>query len=353
MAGMLYRAVRPLLFRFDAEQIHDAALAALALASSSPPGRGILAALGGARDEHPAEVLGLTFRNRVGLAAGFDKDGTAIRAWAALGFGFVELGTVTPLPQAGNPRPRLFRLSPDRALINRMGFNNAGAPALGARIRAARRHLPDGFCIGVSIGRGAATPPGNEAADYVAAYRAVAPEADYVAINVSSPNTAGLRDLEDRFRLARLIEALIDEPLERLKARRPPLLVKLSPDRQREPLGVVLDAIGSTRASGVIVVNTTRARPLLRSREHLIRQQGGLSGAPLLPVMLRSLRLARERLPDWMTLVASGGIFRPEDAAAAVDEGAALVQIYTGFIYRGPSVIGELASATGRMRPSS
>ena len=338
---MLYRAVRPILFRFDAEQIHEAALRALSLAAGSPPGRAVLAVAGGASDAHPVHALGLTFRSRVGLAAGFDKDGAAIRAWGALGFGFAELGTVTPSPQGGNPRPRLFRLSADRALVNRMGFNNAGAAALAERIARARRSgLPDGFRIGVSIGRGARTPAADEIADYLAAYRAVAPHADYVAINVSSPNTAGLRDLEDRFRLGRLIEALANEPL---AGARPPLVVKLSPDQQHEPLSVVLDAVAASAVAGVILVNTTRARPQLRSRERLTRERGGLSGAPLLPMMLRSVRLARERLPAHVDVIASGGILSRDDAARALDAGASLVQIYTGFIYRGPSLVGEVA----------
>ncbi|MDQ3880001.1 MAG: quinone-dependent dihydroorotate dehydrogenase [Chloroflexota bacterium] len=350
MAGTLYRAVRPFLFRFDAEQTHDAALRALTLAAASAPGRRLLVALGGVSRPAPADALRMTFRNPIGLAAGFDKDGVAIGAWAALGFGFVELGTVTPRPQPGNARPRLFRLTRDQALINRMGFNNAGAAGLAARVAAARRRLPASFRIGVSIGRGAATSPSHELDDYREAYRAVAPHADYVAINVSSPNTAGLRDLEDRIRLARLVEALVDEPLPDRRAR-PPLVVKLSPDRQHDPLATVLDAIGSTPASGVILVNTTRARPRLRSPERLLREPGGLSGAPLKPLMLRSLALARERLPEEMTLVASGGVFDADDVRAALQAGASLVQIYTGFIYRGPSVVGELTDAAARMAP--
>src|SRR5688572_19879794 len=194
-----YRAVRPLLFATDPESIHHAALGLL----GSPIGRFLapIAAGVGDPDAHPVDLLGLRFRNRVGLGAGFDKDGVAIRGWAALGLGFVELGTVTPRPQAGNPRPRLFRLAADGALINRMGFNNAGADALAARIADARPHLPPQFVVGVNIGRNRDTTEERSADDYAAAARAVADVADYLAINVSSPNTAGLRELQDPARL--------------------------------------------------------------------------------------------------------------------------------------------------------
>jgi len=190
-----YRAARPLLFRIDPERIHHASLSALSLAGATAPGRLLCAVASGVSSadaaRHPFELMGLRFRNRIGLGAGLDKDGIAIRGWAALGFGFVELGTVTPRPQAGNSRPRLFRLTEDEALINRMGFNNLGADALARRIREARRHLPEGFVIGVNIGRNR----DGGASDFSAAASAVADVADYLAINVSSPNTPGLRDL--------------------------------------------------------------------------------------------------------------------------------------------------------------
>jgi dihydroorotate dehydrogenase len=217
-----YRAVRPLLFLADPESIHHLALRLLGNAI----GRAVAPFGAGARvaNAPPVDVMGLRFRNRVGLGAGFDKDGVAIRGWAALGFGFIELGTVTPRAQTGNPRPRLFRLPSDEALINRMGFNNAGADALARRIASARPHLPAGFVVGVNIGRNRDTPDERAADDYAAAARAVANVADYLVINVSSPNTPGLRSLQDPVLLTQLLSVV------REAAPRPPLLVKLSSD---------------------------------------------------------------------------------------------------------------------------
>lgn len=321
-------------------------MGALSLTARAGAGRAILRSLGEADSAYrpsspPAEALGLTFRNRIGLAAGFDKDGRAIRAWDALGFGYVELGTVTARPQPGNHRPRLFRLSRDAALINRMGFNNKGADSLARRIAAARPHLSRDFRIGVSIGRGARVPEGRELSDYLAAYRSVAPHADYVAINVSSPNTAGLRDLEKPERLAALLAGLSRE--REGGADTPPLLVKLSPDLDSGTLGEALDVIVDAGVEGVILTNTTTARTRLRSARWLVEQKGGLSGRPLREHMLRTLAFTRDRVRDRLTIVACGGIFGREDAIEALYAGASLLQIYTGFIYRGPSVIGELA----------
>src|SRR5437763_2621436 len=205
-----YRLARPLLFRFDPERIHQLTMRGLRGAGEHALGRAVLAVAGGApRDSNSVRVADLEFRNRIGLGAGFDKDALALRGWAALGLGFAEVGTVTPLPQPGNDAPRLFRLSRDEALVNRMGFNNAGAAELARHIMLARRSLPPGFVIGVSIGRNKATPDGDALADYAAAFRLVAPVADYVALNVSSPNTPGLRDLQQRGILAGLLEAIL------------------------------------------------------------------------------------------------------------------------------------------------
>ena len=343
----LYRTVRPILFRLDPEWIHERSLGVLSLAGRLTAGRALLRSLGDVDYASPASVLGLTFRNRVGLAAGFDKDGRAIRAWEALGFGFVELGTVTARAQPGNPKPRLFRLSRDEALINRMGLINSGADALARRIAAARGYVAPDFRIGVSIGRGARVARGRDVEEYVTAYRAVAPHADYVAINVSSPNTAGLRDLEEPRRLATLLEGL---DAERRGADRPPMLVKLSPDLDSGTLGEALDVIVGAGVAGVILTNTTTARTGLRSTRWLVEQTGGLSGRPLREHMLRTLAFTRERVRDRLTIVASGGIFGRGEAIEALYAGASLLQIYTGFVYRGPSFIGELANLR-RARP--
>jgi dihydroorotate dehydrogenase len=323
-----YRAARPLLFLTDAEFIHHAVLRML----GTGLGRALAPLASGAASTGPAsiEVMGLHFRNRVGLGAGFDKDGLAIHGWAALGFGFVELGTVTPRPQPGNPPPRLFRLPEDEALVNRMGFNNAGADELARRIDAARPHLPPGFVVGVNIGRN--RDGGLD--DYAAAARAVAGVADYLAINVSSPNTPGLRDLQDPGTLRSLLASVADAAPGR------PLLVKLSPDLAAGARDELLGALTQTAATGVILSNTTVARDGMRSSR--ASEMGGLSGRPMLDRTSGSLVAARGR---GLTLVASGGIASGEDAARLRVDGADLVQLWTGLIYAGPGLIGDAVSA--------
>ena len=325
-----YRAIRPLLFLADPEFVHHLALRALATA----PGRALAPPAAGAVERpEQVELLGLRFRNRVGLGAGFDKDGLAIRGWAALGFGFVELGTVTPRPQSGNPRPRLFRLPADEALINRMGFNNAGADALARRIADARPHLPDGFVVGVNIGRNR----DGDVGDYPAAARAVAPVADYLAINVSSPNTPGLRQLQDPAELLPILDAVADAAPGRA------ILVKLSPDLSDEERGTLLDRLTDSPARGVVVSNTTVTRPELRSRR-LAAEAGGLSGAPL---QRRTRRAVEQCAGRGLVVVASGGIASGADAGLLIHAGADLVQLWTGMIYAGPGLIGEVVAAAG------
>ena len=327
-----YRAVRPLLFRADPERIHHLTLRTLEVAGHHGLGRVLCRLASGAPVGEPAELMGLRFRNRVGLAAGFDKDGVAIEGWAALGFGFVELGTVTPLPQAGNPKPRLFRLAKDQALINRMGFNNAGADALAARIAEARPRLPEGFVIGVNIGRNR----DGGADDYPAAARAVAEVADYLAINVSSPNTPGLRDLEDPERLLELLAMVREAAASR------PLVVKLSPDLTHNRRAEIIRALPGA-AAGVIVSNTTTVRIGQRSRSAF--QEGGLSGAPLRPRLLAATGEARRVAGDRLAIIASGGVDSARAAAEAIAAGADLVQLWTGMIYAGPGLIGEVVDA--------
>lgn len=337
-----YRAVRPLLFTADAEGIHHLTLSALDLAGRSRAGSSLCALASGAPPGEPVEAMGLQFRNRVGIGAGFDKDGVGIQGWAALGFGHVELGTVTPLPQTGSPRPRLFRLGSDAALINRMGFNNAGAAALARRVTAARRDLPEGFVVGVNIGRNRDTPDERTIDDYVAAARVVAPVADYLAINVSSPNTPGLRDLQTPERVRQLLDAVAAVADGR------PLVVKLSPDLDHAALDAMLTAIAASPARGVVLSNTTVRRDGLRSPA--ASESGGLSGRPLLPHMLARVPRA-QRLAGRLTIVASGGIGSGEDVKAALDAGADLVQLWTGLVYAGPGLIGEsVRAANGRAR---
>jgi dihydroorotate dehydrogenase len=331
-----YRLVRPLLFAFEPERIHRLTLSALRVAGTNPIGRYLLRVAGGANEhERPTELLGLTFRNRVGIGAGFDKDARALRGWAALGAGFAEVGTVTPLAQPGNQRPRLFRLPQDGALINRMGFNNAGAAALARNVMLVRSQLPAGFMVGVNIGRGAETPPESAESDYLEAYRLVAPVADYVAVNVSSPNTPGLRDLQDPERLTALLRALRDAGA-RLQAQRP-LLVKLAPDLAPDDFDALVAGM-SREADGLILSNSTVSREGVASSR--AAEPGGLSGRPLLERMLAGVARARARAPS-AVIVASGGIASADDAAAAYRAGADLVQLWTGLVYRGPGLIGE------------
>ena len=335
----LYRAMRPLLFAMDAERIHRLTLHALAVSGSIAPGRTLCRLASGiARAGTPdVELLGLRFRNRVGIGAGFDKDGVAVAGWAALGVGFVELGTVTPLAQPGNPVPRLLRLTRDDALVNRMGFNNAGAAALAARLVAARDRLPAGFVIGVNLGRGRHTDDDHAVDDYVTAASAVAGAADYLALNVSSPNTPGLRGLQDPARLAALIAAL-----DTVEPRRP-ILVKLAPDLEAAGFDAAVRAVASSGAGGLILSNTTTERSGLASP---VPEWGGISGPPLRDRMLDAVRRARTLAPTPFVIVASGGIASGGDALAARNAGADLVQLWTGLVYAGPGLIGEAARAT-------
>lgn len=345
-----YRLARPLLFRIDAERIHQLTLRALTRTSAVAPGRGLLAiAAGTASLRHakvaPLEVAGLTLRNRIGLGAGFDKDGVALRGWAALGLGFVELGTVTPAAQPGNPVPRVFRLPADAALINRMGFNNGGAEALAGRVAAVRAQLPAGFVVGVNVGRNRATAGERAIDDYLAAYRVVAPVADYVALNVSSPNTPGLRDLQTVATLRAMVDAVVAAGRELPVAA--PIFVKLAPDLETGEILALVAAVADAGGRGVVIANTTVGRDGLRTRSSQRDEQGGLSGRPQLSRTLELVAAVRAAVGVRLAIIASGGIGSGEDASAAIAAGADLVQLWTGLVYRGPGLIGEaIAAAT-------
>lgn len=325
-----YRAVRPAFFLAEPERVHDLTLRLLRTAGRAAPWLCRFASGVGEPDTEPIELMGLRFRNRIGLGAGFDKDGTAIEGWAALGFGFIELGTVTPRRQQGTPRPRLFRLTPDEALINRMGFNNGGAEALAERIAEARPRLPSGFIIGVNVGRNRDANP----ADYPWVAERVAAVADYLAINVSSPNTPGLRQLQDPAMLRSIVESVADA------ARGRPIVVKLSPDLSDAERDAILTALAGAPNAGLILSNTTVTRPGIRSRR-LAREDGGLSGRPLLGRMISAVEATRGA----GIVIASGGIASGGDVRRALDAGADLVQLWTGMIYAGPGLIGEAVRA--------
>jgi dihydroorotate dehydrogenase len=332
----IYPLLRPLFFSLPTENAHALALAALQRAH----------ALGLIRAQAPnplsaVTLMGLQFPNRVGLAAGFDKNGRYIDALGALGFGFVEVGTVTPRPQSGQPRPRLFRVRESGALINRMGFPNEGAVAVAARL--ARRRFT-GVC-GVNIGKNAATPLDAAIDDYLECFRVVAPHADYVAINVSSPNTAGLRQLEEADQLEPIASALVEarRQLQGATTRRVPLLVKVSPDLAPADLVRSARLAHETGIDGIIATNTTLNRSGIaqRWRSHA----GGLSGAPLRPLALQAVQLLRTALGAGVPIVAAGGIDSALHARDAFDAGADLVQVYTGLIYRGPGLVREIVNA--------
>ena len=335
----LYESLRPLIFRLDAERAHRLTLGLLALAGGLPPLRLLLrqASVADASGQ-PVEVFGLKFANPVGLAAGYDKDGRAMHGLACLGFGHLELGTVTPLPQAGNPRPRIFRLADDEALINRMGFPNQGLARLVGRLR--RR--PKDVVIGVNLGKGAATPLAAAAEDYRLSFRALYPYVDYLAVNVSSPNTPGLRELQDRRHLGNLLRTL-DAARSELGGPRRPILVKLAPDLSDPQLAEAVQVIGEWGMDGIIASNTTTARPALRSVHR--EQTGGLSGAPLRERVLHVIRKVGELSGGRLPVIASGGILSAADAQAARQAGASLVQLYTGLVYRGPALIREILEA--------
>jgi len=341
MYGLLYRVV---LRRVPAETAHRLAFGLIRVfgrVAGVPGAAWLLRRWLGPRDPVlRVQALGLEFPGPLGLAAGFDKDAGATRALGALGFGFVEVGTVTARAQPGNPRPRMFRLPADRALVNRMGFNNDGAAAAAARLR---RRRAGGPVVGVNIGKTRAVPEAEAAADYADSARAVADVADYVVVNVSSPNTPGLRDLQAAGRLRPLLVAVrgaLDAATGSAGPgdRRVPLLVKIAPDLAGEDVDAVADLAVELGLDGIIATNTTVSRDGLTSSaaEVTAAGAGGLSGPPLRAPALAVLRRLRERAGDRLVLIAAGGIETPDDAWERLTAGATLVQAYTGFIYGGP-----------------
>lgn len=322
-----YDYLRPLLFRLDPERAHNRTLALLArMPVFMPRGTG----------GKPVELMGLTFPNRLGLAAGLDKNGVAVSAFDRAGFGFIEVGTVTPRPQPGNPRPRLFRLPEHEAIINRMGFNNLGIDALTARLAATPKPRA---LLGINLGKNKDTP--NEAAldDYRVGLQKAWAHADYLAINISSPNTAGLRDLQHGAALRDLLAGIKAEQ-QRLAdetARRVPVVVKIAPDLDDVALHATLDTIAEANMDGIIATNTTLDKSAVASHRYG-GEQGGLSGAPLTAASTAIVKKIRAHLPQ-MALIAAGGVMRAADMQAKLDAGADLVQIYSGLIYHGPQLV--------------
>jgi len=337
---MLYPFVRPLLFSLDPETAHDLTLTALRTVP-----RGPLACMSRVPGGKPVEVMGMSFPNRVGLAAGLDKNGEAIDGLAALGFGHIEIGTVTPRPQPGNPKPRLFRLPDKHALINRMGFNNDGIDVLIANVKQAR--FPRHGVLGINIGKNFDTPIERAADDYVACLNRVYAYASYVTVNVSSPNTRDLRRLQSDSELDALLGVLdaARQPLAERHGRRVPLALKIAPDLDNAQVTAIADTLRRRRVDAVIATNTTVSREGVEGLPHA-NEPGGLSGAPLFDRATAVVEMLARALRKELPIIAVGGILNGAQARAKLQAGAELVQVYTGLIYRGPELVRELVLAT-------
>ena len=332
----MYELIRPWLFRQDPESIREQVMHLLAWLGQRGPGLELVRRLCTVQDRRlEVSAFGLRFPNPIGLAAGFDKNAVAVRSWAALGFGHVEIGSVTALPQPGNPRPRLFRLPQDQALINRMGFNNEGAQAVAARLA----HLQETFGrppvpLGINLGKSKVTPLEEAPQDYLQSLSQLWPYGDYFVLNVSSPNTPGLRALQDKDRLEELLAALTG-----FVQGQKPLLLKIAPDLSWEQIDEILALVEQYRLSGLIATNITTARSGLQTP---INEDGGLSGKPLRARSLEVLKYLHARLQGRLPIVSVGGIFSAEDVWERLANGATLVQVYTGLVYEGTFLLKKL-----------
>ncbi|MGI4813905.1 MAG: quinone-dependent dihydroorotate dehydrogenase [Janthinobacterium lividum] len=343
MLSSLYPFLRPALFRLDAERAHHLILSALAATART----GLAGVLASPRVHAPCTVMGLEFPNRVGLAAGLDKDGACIDGLASLGFGFIEVGTVTPRAQPGNATPRLFRLPEAEALINRMGFNNLGVDQFVQNVQNARWQGP----LGLNIGKNASTPIDRAIEDYVYCLERVYPFASYVTINISSPNTRDLRQLQGASELGALLSALADKRarLADLHGKHVPLVPKVAPDLDDEAVAAVATALVHYGMDGVIATNTTTSRTAVAGLAHA-DEAGGLSGRPVREASNRVIATLAQHLQGALPIIGAGGILRAQDALDKIAAGASLVQLYTGLIYRGPALVAECANALAQHR---
>ncbi|MGK2900798.1 MAG: quinone-dependent dihydroorotate dehydrogenase [Burkholderiaceae bacterium] len=344
MSMLPYALARPFLFGLDPERAHDLTLDALARLQNTP----LQCLWSQPRVADPVQVAGLSFPNRIGLAAGLDKNGRCIDGLGALGFGFIEVGTVTPKAQPGNPKPRMFRLPEANALINRLGFNNDGLDAFIANVRRAHFRR-DGGILGLNIGKNAATPIERAVDDYLLCLEGVYPHADYVTLNISSPNTTNLRALQSDDALDALLGAVQArrEQLAARHGRRVPVFVKIAPDLDAAQIGVIAATLTRHAIDGVIATNTTIARDAVRGLAHG-EEAGGLSGAPVFGASNRVVAQLRAALGPAYPIVGVGGVMSAADALAKVAAGANLVQLYTGFIYHGPPLVAAAAQALAR-----
>lgn len=363
----MYKSIiRPLLFSFDPEAVHHFSFKSIKLLSKLP---GFISlSRKRYKQNHPAlkrELFGLTFENPVGMAAGFDKDAKAFKEFSNLGFGFIEIGTLTPKPQDGNPKQRLFRLKKDQAIVNRMGFNNGGVDdavkrlkknsprissasmltnnarpeALEGRTSKKDRHV----LIGGNIGKNKVTPNDEAVNDYIICFEKLFDHVDYFTVNVSSPNTPGLRELQDRKPLTHILQTLQD--LNNKKPSRKPILLKIAPDLTDDQLLDIIGIVEDTKIDGVIASNTTISREGLQSNESLVQQAGGLSGAPLTNRATEVISFLHEKSNGAFPIIGVGGIMTAQDAIDKLNAGASLVQLYTGFVYEGPALIRDINRA--------
>ncbi len=334
--------VRPFLFSIDPEKIHHLVFKLLKFQSKLPGSGALLRAAFRIEDAQlEKKVFGITFKNPVGLAAGFDKDAKLVDELSALGFGFIEIGTVTPLPQAGNDKPRLFRLPGDHALINRMGFNNEGVDRAIERLKKKK----SGIVIGGNIGKNKVTPNEKAIDDYAICFEALFPYVDYFVLNISSPNTPGLRDLQDKEPLRKLLFHI--KELGRSKTVYKPVLLKIAPDLTESQLDDIIEIVRETKLDGVVATNTTISRQGLKSPKAEVDAigNGGLSGEPLRKRSTEVIKYLRLKLGSDFPIIGVGGIMNADDALEKIDAGADLVQLYTGFIYEGPSLIKRINKA--------
>jgi dihydroorotate dehydrogenase len=344
MSLLPYSLARPFLFGLDPETAHELTIQSLARLQGTP----LKWAYSNAMVHDPVTLAGLTFPNRVGLAAGLDKNARCIDGLGAMGFGFVEVGTVTPLAQPGNPKPRMFRLPRAGALINRLGFNNDGLETFIANVKRST-FRQEGRILGLNIGKNAATPIENATSDYLVCLEGVYPHADYVAINVSSPNTSNLRSLQDDEALATLLSAVAQrrEVLAREHGRRVPVFLKIAPDLDPPQVDAIAAALQRHGMDGVIATNTTTSREAVKGLPHA-QEAGGLSGAPLLAASNRVIERLRRTLGKEFPIIGVGGVMSAQDAVSKLRAGADLVQIYTGLIYNGPQLVADAARAIKR-----
>lgn len=350
MSLIPYALTRPFLFGMDAEAAHELTMDMLARGQRTP----LQWAWCNETVDDPVELAGLTFPNRVGMAAGLDKNARCIDALGAMGFGFVEVGTVTPKAQPGNPKPRMFRLPEARALINRLGFNNEGLAAFlhnvqQARFRTQARRHP--MLLGLNIGKNASTPIENATSDYLTCLEGVYPHADYVTVNISSPNTQNLRALQSDAALDGLLGAIAErrEALASQHARRVPVFVKIAPDLDETQVSVIAATLRRHGMDGVIATNTTIGRAAVQGMRHA-DETGGLSGAPVLEASNRVIRQLRAALGSGFPIIGVGGVMSADDAVSKVRAGADVVQIYTGLIYEGPALVTKAAKALKALR---